>query len=134
VAVRPSDGIIVKIDGGVPRRFDGAMYSMSGIRELLVRGEKGIADTAYQNYAELITPIRTPSSDQKKYNVLVSSVRSIVENTFARMKVFHVLCSPWRHNLELHYAMFTAIANIANITIQYRPLVKQTNPHYLGCL
>ncbi len=108
------------------------MYEMSDLPKSLVKGERGIANTAYDYHQELVTPIRVPSEVEKQYNIIVSSVRSIVENVFARMKIFNVLTSPWRHNLNLHYDMFNCIANITNITLKYRPVIQDVNMHYLG--
>ncbi len=107
---------------------------MSDLPQLLVKGERGIADTAYDYHQELVTPIRMPSEIEKQYNAIVSSVPSLVENVFARMKIFKVLSTPWWHNLDLHYDMFQCIANITNLTIKYRPLTPDLNLHYLGHL
>ena len=97
----------------------------SGILQQLSLGEYIMADKAYIGEFQFITAFKNPQTNQEKtFNSIIYSMRIIVENSLNRIKFFTFTQKDWRHKLELHSIAFTALINILNIDIKFRPLRK----------
>jgi hypothetical protein len=129
-AVRPNDGYFIHWSGGIPRVNDSKMFELGPLLQQLQPWERGIGDKAYIKFPQLITPLKGVdlSDEEKFYNSIVSSVRSIVERAIGRLKKFRILSDPYRGDLVYHHRIFGVLVNFVNIDIQHRPLVACENP------
>jgi hypothetical protein len=121
VGVDVVDGLIVWLYGCVPGSYhDLTITRMSGIAQHLLPGEFLFGDKAYTDPC-FISPVRgLPEHltvDQKTYNLVHSSIRVKVENTFARVKNFKIMSCPFRNDLTLHPIVFYVICNLVNVDI-----------------
>jgi len=142
VAVQVSTGIICFVSGPDP----GSMHDKKALdnSELirLVSSEDPdeiiLADKGYSDarLGAVITPIkRKPCSpplspEEEAFNMVISSVRFIVEDTLGRMQIFGILRVPWRNgceNHEQHRKIFNVVAQITNISVTREPLRLERN-------
>lgn len=99
----------------------------------MTSNEKGVGDTAYQTFSNMITPLpKLPNREhlpwEKAFNHLVSSVRAIGDCVNSRLKQHNILSKPWRHDFVFHQEMFETFANFVNVNIKFHPLAKTNNP------
>jgi len=138
--VRFPDGKILGLHGPFP----GAKADITIFRNTLLGylrlEESVLGDKAYQGGPQTLTPIKLPARSaanpeptllpwQKRFNLLIRMRRVHVERVFARMKRFQSLVQIWRHPLEKHHLMVTAIAKMINVELSTEPLFKFT-PSY----
>jgi hypothetical protein len=127
--VRITDGKIVRIYGGLPGSIhDLSLYQYGGAKNFLIPGQHVLADKGYKGDATCIIPFigRPENLDplQLEFNVYLAKYRVLIERVILRLKVFKCLSTPFRHPLWKHPIMFETIAQIVNIDLKYRPLLK----------
>eukprot|EP01133_Synstelium_polycarpum_P020626 gene20626-24771_t len=88
--------------------------------------ERYIGDKGYQGEQQyLLTPVKKPANgeltDQENiYNNWVSHYRIIVENCFAKFKIFKCFSTPWRSSLKKHKQAFFLVVWLVNREIARR--------------
>lgn len=109
--------------GGVPGcSHDIKVNKTMGLLDHLNDDEYLLGDKGYSG-PKYVTPIRGKaenlSEKQKAWNSFLGKSRVLVENVFARFKNFAVLRHKWRNNLALHPYVFSLLAQIVNVEIQF---------------
>jgi hypothetical protein len=134
VAVRITDGRIVWVSEPAPGRIhDITLYRMH-LQPLILPWETLLGDKGFQGEPELITPVkgRTLTPFEKASNTYIGSVRAIIERTIGRIKRFAAVSHVWRHDRALHPVVFKVCANLAQLTMEVAPLVKEPHPFLFG--
>jgi hypothetical protein len=86
-----------------------------------------LADKAYQTneFPNILTPKKRKSelsTEETIVNSLIEKKRVKVENVIGRIKLFNCLNHKWRHERNLHPIIFTTIAQIVNIDMEFHPI------------
>lgn len=119
VAVR-DDGLICWVYGSIPGSVhDITIVREGGIENELLPGETVIGDRGYAGEDWLLTPFKGGqlTEDQMKWNQVIENKRYKVENTFAWLKKFEALKSPWRHEHEKNEVIFRIGCHLTNMLI-----------------
>jgi hypothetical protein len=108
------------------RIHDITLYRMH-LQPLILPWETLLGDKGFQGEPELITPVkgRTLTPFEKASNTYIGSVRAIIERTIGRIKRFAAVSHVWRHDRALHPVVFKVCANLAQLTMEVAPLVKE---------
>jgi hypothetical protein len=96
-------------------RFPDLRIAREKIIHKLKIGEKILADGGYRDgrvHMETPTGLNNPDQRMKKL------ARARHETVNLRLKIFGILCKPFRHNLSNHASVFHSIAVITQIAIQ----------------
>jgi hypothetical protein len=129
VACHLTDGVIVHYNGGIPRIHDSRLYQCGGLREKMYPWERSVADKAYVEFEELLSPLKGLTTVNKElYNLIISSVRVMIERAIGRTKKLQILQQPWKHDIFLHPLMFKCVVNFMNVDLKLHPLVSEINP------
>lgn len=103
------------------RMHDFALFKSTDCN--LEKAQSILADSGYQGIAKLYPQAQTPiksskkhklNKDDKEFNHHLSSQRMLVENIFAKFKVFKVLSSRYRNHLKRLGLRLNLIAGIIN--------------------
>ena len=82
-----------------------------------------LADGGYQDEPNLLITLPRPFAPQER----VFHRRVLIENFFARLKVFRCLKCTWRHNLFYHKHVFRIYLNAIIIELQWHSLHHKIN-------
>ncbi len=76
-----------------------------------------------ENLTNIITPYKGKNLNliQQYRNFKLSQIRILIEHINEKLKIFQILCEPWRHDLDLHQVIFTVICNLINLEFQIHP-------------
>lgn len=115
VALNIRTGEIVWINGPFPcGRFpDRIIARDEGLEHCLDQGEKYVADGGYRGGIHSVTPNGLNNYEQW----MQQQVRSRHETVNQRFKQFGALGNVFRHKLIKHGVIFTAVANVTQISI-----------------
>ena len=58
----------------------------------------------------------------------VSHVRAIIEHVNERVKNWHILHCPYRHNIKSHHVVFKLCVHITNLQMKYAPVHDHPHP------
>jgi hypothetical protein len=99
IGISIQTGLIVWLGGGV----SGAVHDMTIAKDGLLQqypDKLFISDKGYFGNEQFITPFKSPSTEAEQlWNSILRSLRVSVEHTYGRIKIFHCLNTPWRHNI-----------------------------------
>jgi len=136
IVCRSLDGRIVDVCGPFPctvhdkKILDAWQVSHGSQFE---KQELMAADKGYIGQALCMVPLKTNQTFTKNdsfYNIILGSVRCIVEQAIGRIKIFRCLQYKWRHDLYKHEYAFVVCTILANRHIQERP-IRKTNSKLL---
>lgn len=108
--------------------FGGSVHDLTIARRELIfhlsPNERILADKAYIGEPNhFICPYKPPKTQsQLEFNSCQHKHRAIVERMNRRIKIFHCLTTPWRHDLTLHEIVFFVCCQITNLSLCYEPL------------
>ena len=117
----------------ISNAFPGSVHDLtiariSGLEnELLHNHETCIGDKAYQGSPAFVAPFKNYrnaplSIYQIMFNQLLEKYRNFVERVNKRLKIFQCIKQQWRHPIEKHPLVFTAVSIIVNLSFSFRPL------------
>lgn len=119
-------GRIRHISKSVPgSKHDLALFRESKVAEQMPADLSAMGDSGYQGMQDdmpdrsVALPYRASrwhplTPEEKLHNHEVSSVRVVVENTLAKMKIFRILADLFRHAMGIYDNIILAIAGIVN--------------------
>ncbi len=119
VGVSPSSRLIVWVPDGSPGAdTDQDHLADHGILDKLLGWEIVLGDThyPYSNFLHTVKPATTEFL--VIWNHIISSVKSPIENTFARFSRFNAFSIGWRHSLELLDCAWFLIAHLLNLELE----------------
>lgn len=105
---------------------DSAIAKESGVLGLILPGEYGLADKAYRNIPQLITPVSghrhaLPDADNR-HNYLVYQSRQSVERLIRRIRNGKWNKHVWRFSHELHAECMSVQVRLTNLALSFEPL------------
>lgn len=122
IGVSTHTGLIVWIGGGVA----GSTHDLTIAKNELLEVHSDrifIGDKGYVGHERILTPFKTPKNQSEElWNSIIGKLRISVEHVFGRIKVFHCLNVPWRHNILYHPIVFYVIANFVNFDLIFYPI------------
>jgi len=114
--------LIIWSTGGVPGKVhDTKLNKISHIDDYLDDNEFLLADSDYQGNPLMIVPYKGKNltENQKDFNSVLSQKRVIVENIFAKIKIFNCLLIPWRNDIHLHHTVWNVICHVTNLKLKF---------------
>lgn len=95
-----------------------------GLLDHLLPHEKILADLGYYGDPHFITPYKgkKQTDKQKQLSYKLGQIRVMIEHINEKLKVFQVLCHPWRHDVDLHKIVFWVICDIISIEFEIHPV------------
>lgn len=120
--ITAQDGEILSLDCTTSGRTHDFALFKSSCRNLSVAGCV-LADSGYQGIAKHYPQAKTPikarkkrklTAEEKEYNRKLSSDRIVIENIFAKLKVFKVLSCRYRNHLKRLGLRINLIAGMVN--------------------
>ena len=115
---------VVWVSGPFPAGTqDPEIFAMpGGLKDKIRDGKKVIADSAYKRKT---LPMISANNfaDSPDVRLFKRRVRARQESIFAKMKVFGILTSTFRHGEDFHCVVFEAIAVIIQYKIEVTPLL-----------
>jgi hypothetical protein len=122
IGVSIHTGLIVWLSGGV----SGAVHDLTIAKDGILKEHPDrlfIGDKGYSGHENIITPFKSPQTEAElQWNKILGAVRVSVEHTFGRIKSFHCLNTPWRHNILYHPIVFYVITNLVNFDLLFYPI------------
>jgi len=107
--------------------FKGSVHDMKIFHLLLDDmigrdGEMAMGDKGYIGACRVLTPFKPPRNHSERlFNKKHYAIRSDVERTIKRIKVFNILKSKFRHSLGKHKIIFHVCSYITNLSFIYHP-------------
>lgn len=96
--------------------YPGSASEINIVREnfegLLQPGEKFLADRLFRNVSDLFV---TPTGNRTDWDILLQSVRSLVERKIGRVKKFHIFQNTWRGDWDFHQRLLYVSFRMFNV-------------------
>jgi hypothetical protein len=122
IGISVHTGLIVWIGGGV----SGSNQDLTIAKEELMQVHEDrifIGDKGYVGHERILTPLKTPQREcEELWNSILGKLRVPIEHVFGRIKIFHCLNVPWRHNILYHPIVFHVITNFVNFDLIFYPI------------